>query len=112
MPKEKSPKINPLLYRKTSINNLILYSMYLLSARKRKCCFEDLLKECFSLFPKVFCLKNIPKWPDSRKLDRPLRTLRTKKLIKGGPECFTLTKKGEILASEIALKFKQKTLKL
>lgn len=83
------------IYFKLGINNLILFSIYSLEERKQKCDFESLAKECFELFPRSFCFKSIKKWPDSRKLDRPLRELRIKKLIAGSPESlFSLTKLG------------------
>ena len=101
------------LYKNKSITDLILYSIYSISEKKEKCTFEKLVKECFTLFPRAFGLSQYPKWPDSRKLDRPLRTLRKRKLITGNPKTiFSLTKKGLKLAEEITKSFKQKRLKL
>ena len=97
------------LYRKISTNDLIIFSLY--SAKSSS--FEDLIKECFTLFPAVFSFSSISKWPDARKLDRPLRTLRSKKLISGDPgTSFSLTKAGKKRAEEIAGYFRQKRLKL
>jgi len=49
--------------------------------------------------------------PDSRKIDRPLRTLRKRRLIKGDPKTFfTLTKTGQKIAEEIATTFRQRKL--
>jgi len=101
------------LYKNKSITDLILYSIYLISEKKEKCTFEKLVKECFTSFPKAFCFSTHSKWPDARKLDRPLRTLRKRKLITGNPKTiFSLTKQGQKLAEEIAKSFKQKRLKL
>jgi len=73
--------------------------------------FEKLVKECFKNFPEVFSLKNYPKWPDSRKLDRPLRTLRKAGLIVGDPKTsFSLTSRGKKRAQEIAKILCQKKL--
>ena len=95
---------------KLSINDLILFC---LSNKRSSSDFEDLVAECFRNFPKAFCFSKIKKWPDSRKLDRPLRTLRKKKLIKGSPEKgFSLTSAGKQRAEEIAKSFRQEKLKI
>ncbi|MBZ9572956.1 hypothetical protein KJA17_02130 [Patescibacteria group bacterium] len=92
-----------------SINDLILFVLY--SFGEGKSSFEKLVKECFNQFPQVFSLKGHPQWPDTRKLDRPLRDLRKKKLIKGNPQTFfTLTTLGKRRAKEIAETFKQRKL--
>lgn len=101
------------LYKNKSINDLILFCIDSVSLKKEKCSFERLTKECFSLFPKVFCLKDFPQWPDTRKLDRPLRMLREKKLIKGGTQTsFSLTKQGKIIAQETSRSFGQGKLRI
>ncbi len=100
------------LYKGKSINNLILFGIYLVIEKKEKCTFEKLIKECFTLFPRAFSFPKYPKWPDSRKLDRPLRTLRKRKLITGNPKTsFSLTKPGKKIAEEIIKTFRQRRLK-
>ncbi len=99
------------LYKRVSINNLILFGIYLVAVNNRKCSFQALVKKCFNLFPKTFALSGNSKWPDTRKLDRPLRTLRDKKLISGDPQAtFSLTKKGKKIALGIAKIFMQRKL--
>ena len=101
------------LYQKVSLKGLILFSIYLAVGHKGKCNFEKLISECFILFPKRFSFLEISKWPDSRKIDRPLRTLRKRKLIIGNPKTFfSLTKAGKKTAEEIAKTFRQEKLKL
>ncbi len=101
------------LYSRISTNDLILFSIYSVMAKKEKCTFERLVKECFILFPKAFSFSRISKWPDSRKLDRPLRTLRKRRLITGGPKnFFSLTKLGRKTAEEAAKTFRQRKLEL
>jgi len=96
-------------YINKSINNLILFSIYSILEKKQKCSFEELIKECFILFPKVFSFPKYPKWPDSRKLDRPLRSLRKRKLITGNPKShFTLTKTGKKMTEEMTEKLRQR----
>lgn len=77
------------------IIELILFCIFNIQEKKETCTFERLVKECFTLFPKAFSLMKYLKWPDARKLDRPLRILRKRKLINGGPDTFfTLTEQG------------------
>lgn len=99
------------LYKKTGINDLILLGIFSVIENKEKCTFERLIKECFILFPGTFSFSQHPKWPDSRKLDRSLRTLRKKNLIKGNPKTFfSLTKLGKETAEEVAKTFRQRKL--
>ncbi|XOB40530.1 MAG: hypothetical protein ACKKMR_00765 [Candidatus Nealsonbacteria bacterium] len=105
---KKKAFIEEELYKKASINDLILFGIYSVTTGAKKCQFETLVHQCFRLFPKVFALSDYPKWPDSRKLDRPLRTLRNKRLITGNPKTsFSLTKRGKKKALEIANVFRQ-----
>jgi len=99
------------LYKNLGINELILLGIYLIVNNGEKCTFERLVKESFNLFPETFCFSKNPEWPDSRKLDRPLRTLRKRKLITGNPKTFfSLTKFGKKIAEEIAKTFRQRKL--
>jgi len=96
------------LYSKISINDLIVFSMHSIRNRQKECNFEDLVNECFNFFPQIFAFSTHPNWPDSRKLDRPLRDLRKKGLIKGGPQArFSLTQKGKKKSLEIVKAFRQ-----
>lgn len=96
--------------KKPSINDLILFCLL---NKGKACYFDDLIKECFGSFPKTFCFSRNKKWPDSRKLDRPLRALRKKKLIKGSSEAkLSLTGSGKQKAQEIAKSFRQEKLKI
>ena len=96
--------------KKKSLNDLIIFCLYSL---EKKCSFEELVKKCFSLFPEFLSFPKIKQWPDSRKLDRPLRGFRKKKLIIGSPKTFfSLTKLGKKRAEEIAKSFGQIKLKL
>ncbi len=100
------------IYKDKRISDLILLTMYLMERDNKKSFFERLLKECFILFPKVFSFSEYPHWPDSRKIDRPLRTLRKRKLVTGTPRTyFSLTASGAKIAEEVLKSFKQKTLK-
>ena len=62
---------------------------------KKKCTFGELVKECFNSYPSLFALTDVPKWPDTLKLDRPLRKLREKGYISGSPVTYyTITNFG------------------
>jgi len=99
------------LYKKVRITNLILFGINSITENKEKCTFERLIKECFTLFPETFSFLKYPQWPDSRKLDRPLRFLRKRKLITGNPKTyFSLTKLGKKIAIETAKTFRQRKL--
>jgi len=94
-----------------AINELILFAISAVKEKREKCIFERLTKECFSLFPSVFSLAKYPKWPDTRKLDRPLRILRERKLVEGDPKTsFSLTVQGEKEAQSFAKTFCQEKL--
>ena len=98
-------------YARISIPDLILFSIYQAEGRQEKCTFDRLVKECFVLFPNCFSFPLFPQWPDSRKLDRPLRTLRKTKLIFGDPKTFfALTKTGAKRAEEVSKIFRQRKL--
>jgi len=100
------------LYKGKSVNDLILFAIHSINNKRQKCTFEKLIKECFTLFPRAFSFSKYKKWPDSRKLDRPLRALRNKKMITGDPKTyFSLTKNGEKSAEEIVRTLKQTKLK-
>lgn len=105
MPKKPLEKLR---FDKTSINDLILFSIYSVIVNNEICSFERLLKECFTLFPEKFGFNRYPLWPDSRKLDRPLRNLKEEKLIKGGPKTeFFLTQEGKEKAQQITKTLRQ-----
>jgi len=91
-----------------SVNDLILFCIHSVVLNNEQCSFERLVKECFTLFPETLKFTRYPIWPDSRKLDRPLRALRNEKLIIGDPKnYFILTKTGEEKAVAVSKKLRQ-----
>ncbi len=91
-----------------SVNDLILFCMHSITLNNEKCSFERLVKECFTLFPDTLSFTRYPIWPDSRKLDRPLRALRKDKLIIGDTKTiFMLTEEGATKAAAVAKALRQ-----
>lgn len=91
-----------------SVNDLILFCVHSVVSNSEQCSFERLIKECFTLFPETLRFQRYPVWPDSRKLDRPLRALRDEKLIIGDPKTyFILTKLGEQKAANVSKTLRQ-----
>lgn len=90
------------VYLNTPNDQLIAYAILSVKRKGDDCTFERLVKECFELFPKSFSFSRYPDWPDSLKLDRPLRDLRHKKIIFGKNDTsFKLTGLGDRFAVEI-----------
>src|SRR3989344_6615840 len=82
-------------YKGFPISDLILFSIHSVILKNEQCSFDRLVKECFILFPDSIKFSRYPIWPDSRKLDRPLRALRKERLIIGDPKSyFALTDMG------------------
>jgi hypothetical protein len=98
MGKRRQP-INEDAYARATTEDLILVGIYLVSEAEETCTFERLVSECFSRFPNVFAFRRYPQWPDSLKLDRPLRRLRENGLIVGSVRRhFALTEFGKVAA--------------
>jgi hypothetical protein len=82
-------------YMRADIHSLIIISIDNIVTNNEDCTFERLVYECFTNFPKIFSLFRYPQWPDSNKLDRPLRKLRERGFIVGSPKVgFLLTEDG------------------
>lgn len=91
-----------------SVNDLILFCIHSIILNSEQCSFDRLVKECFTLFPDTLKFSRYPIWPDSRKLDRPLRALRNDKLIVGDPKSyFMLTEAGENRALIVSKSLRQ-----
>lgn len=71
-----------------SLEDLILLGIDAVIKKKNKCSYGDLINELFSNYPDSFSIADYPKWPDTLKLDRPLRSLRSNRLIIGSPVTF------------------------
>jgi hypothetical protein len=107
----KKDKETVLFLKRKTLHDLILFCLFKVTESKERATIERLVAECFLLFPNSFELKGYPKWPDSKKLDRALRSLRKNKLINGGSKTFfTLTKKGKQEVENMLKELRQKKL--
>ena len=110
MQRKKSTNLNKFdekVYKNIQKSHLILFGLYSVVTKKEECTSERLVKECFTLFPKVFGMSRYPQWPDTFNFARDLRKLREQGLITGNPKIsFSLTKFGEKLAKETEEFFK------
>jgi hypothetical protein len=109
--KSKRGSFDAKVYENVSQSDLILFAIYSLGLEGEGSVFARLVEKCFSLFPLAFGFSEYPQWPDARKLDRSLRSLRQRRLIQGDPKTFfVLTKRGEKEALRVEKKLKQKRL--
>lgn len=87
---------------KLTLEDLLLISIYSVFIKKKKCSYGTLVLEAFKKFPGDFSLDEYNFYPDSLKMDRPLRELREKGLISGSPITFyTLTNLGKTKAQKL-----------
>jgi len=107
--KTKNQNFPEHIYAKIPIGDLILVGILNVLRSGEICTFERLVAECFIKFPKVFGFKRYPHWPDSLKLDRPLRNLREKGFITGTVrDHFELTQFGYTKALDVESILKEK----
>lgn len=95
--------------KKINIDQLLLFSLSELITDSRQTTFENLVAECFRLFPDEFSLKGfINKYPDSSRVDKSWRRCRTdKKWISGSvAHGFSITPLGEKEVAKIKKSFK------
>jgi hypothetical protein len=52
-------------YEHISLDELVLFAVKRILDSGEDCTAERLVCECFTLFPKSFCLPRYPQWPDS-----------------------------------------------
>lgn len=94
------------LYTKIPVDDLVLYAAKRILENNEECTSERLVYECFTLFPKQFCLQQYPEWPDSGRVNKSWWRCRTDKgwLVGSVKEGFRLTPKGERVAAGVAKK--------
>ena len=97
-------KISSALYSLMSYDKLLILALFELEENNKPTTFENLVAECFNLFPKRFQLPGFPEWPDSSIVEKSwLRCRSDKGLIYGTKsKGFRLTSKGLEVAKETA----------
>lgn len=86
-----------------SIDKLVVHCVYRILSRGEECTFERLVAECFTLYPREFCLRGYEHWPDSVRVNKAWLRCRTDRgwitgSVKDG---FRLTPEGEKVALKI-----------
>ncbi len=105
----KNQKTN---YLDISYDDLVVYSLFILQKREQHATFENLVYQCFTLFPKRFQLPGYSSWPDASLIERSWLRCRTDKGLMHGSKSkgFTLTQKGILLARDVENKLEGKVL--
>lgn len=96
--------IKPEIYKNLPLKKLIIFCIRNIVEAGGECTFERLVKECFDMFPESFSFYRYPQWPDSLKLDRHIRELRTPDgYVTGSNETrFLLTREGLEFSDAVA----------
>lgn len=97
------PKFTPELYRKISLNELVMYAVYAIAETKKEINSEDIVAACFLLFPERFSLRGYPQWPDSTVVNKRWLDCRSRRYITGSTaHGFSLTPEGLQVAERTA----------
>jgi hypothetical protein len=63
------------IYKNVPLWELALYSIYSLQEQNVETNFENIVVECFELFPKKFSLQSYPEFPDTNRVRRELQRI-------------------------------------
>lgn len=102
---------DPKVYAHISYDDLLVYALFKLQQENKHSTFENLVYECFALFPRRFQLPGYPNWPDSSLVEKSwLRCRSDKGLIYGSKsKGFTLTSKGLFITKSVESKLTNKS---
>ncbi len=97
-------------YASIGYDDLVTYSVFSLQNKKEEATFENLVVECYHLFPKRFSLVGYPRYPDSALVNKSWLRCRTDKgLIEGNvANGFKLTAAGLAIVEKVSLLLKDK----
>ncbi|OIN97798.1 hypothetical protein AUJ66_02250 [Candidatus Desantisbacteria bacterium CG1_02_38_46] len=94
---------NEKIYNSIAIDKLTIFAIFHLSAQHEECAFERLAKECFTLFPKRFCLRRYSQWPDSNRVYLSMIRCRNNGWVVGNEKSgFQITEFGIKIAKDIS----------
>jgi hypothetical protein len=100
------------VYESLGVDSLLMHCVKKVLDNGEECTLERLIFECFTLFPKKFCLSRYPQWPDSTRIYRSWRRCRLDNgwLSGSAQQGFRLTRKGEQIAQSVAVKLNEPVL--
>ncbi len=91
----KLQPFEPERYRDVSLNDLVMYAVYVLAEMKNEINTEEIVAACFLLFPARFHLRGYPHWPDSTVVNKRWLDCRDRGYITGSTaNGFSITPKG------------------
>ena len=98
-------------YMKIGLDDLVTYAVFSLKEKGKEATFENLVVECYSLFPKRFSLVGYPMYPDSALVNKSWLRCRTdKRLIDGSAaKGFKLTPAGIEVVEKTSFLLKDRT---
>jgi len=93
----------PELYQDISLNDLVMYAVYVLAETKNEINAEEIVAACFLLFPARFHLRGYSQWPDSTVVNKRWLDCRDRGYITGSTAGgFSITPKGLEVAETTA----------
>jgi hypothetical protein len=93
----------PNLYQDISLNDLVMYAVYVLAETENEINAEEIVAACFLLFPARFHLRGYPQWPDSTVVNKRWLDCRDRGYITGSTaHGFSITPKGLEIAEKTA----------
>jgi len=99
----KLQPFEPERYRAISLNDLVMYAVYVLAEMKNEINTEEIVAACFLLFPARFHLRGYPHWPDSTVVNKRWLDCRDRGYITGSTaHGFSITPKGLEVAERTA----------
>jgi len=90
------------VYKKIGYDDLVVFAVYSLTRANKEATFENVVAECFALFPERFALRGYPQWPDSAIVNKRWVSCRYRGLLLGSvKDGFRLTPSGNELAVKV-----------
>jgi len=92
-------------YLNIGIDDLSIYAISQIVAKKEECTQERIIKECFTLFPERFGMARYPQWPDFDRVHLSIVRCQRKGWITGSSKTgFKITSFGESASKKIVTK--------
>ena len=90
-------------YSAIGLDQLLTYAVDRVLAGGNDCTFENIVYECFTVFPQRFGFERFPEWPDSTRVDKAWRRCRTDRgwIVGNVKTGFQITPAGEVVARQV-----------